>query len=52
MDKKTFLAFFNVPGSFPDNHSFALVGLLGERLFDHFDKKADGVIHRDEFVNG
>ena len=40
MSKETFLQYF------------ALLGILGERLFAVFDKKKDGVIHFDEFVSG
>ncbi|ETO22970.1 asparagine rich protein [Reticulomyxa filosa] len=40
MSKEVFLDYFNLPG------------ILGERLFDVFDTKKDGVINFDEFVTG
>ena len=40
MDKATFLRFFNMPG------------MLGERLFQVFDRKQNGVIEWEEFVAG
>jgi len=40
MSKETFLQYFALPG------------ILGERLFDVFDTKKNGVIDFEEFVNG
>ena len=40
MSKETFLECFSLPG------------ILGERLFDVFDTKKNGVIDFEEFVNG
>eukprot|EP00485_Elphidium_margaritaceum_P004278 CAMPEP_0202696214 /NCGR_PEP_ID=MMETSP1385-20130828/9518_1 /ASSEMBLY_ACC=CAM_ASM_000861 /TAXON_ID=933848 /ORGANISM="Elphidium margaritaceum" /LENGTH=913 /DNA_ID=CAMNT_0049352331 /DNA_START=76 /DNA_END=2817 /DNA_ORIENTATION=- len=40
MSKETFLEYFSLPG------------ILGERLFDVFDTKKNGVIDFEEFVNG
>jgi len=40
MSKDTFLEYFALPG------------ILGERLFQVFDTRQDGVIHYDEFVDG
>jgi Ca2+-binding EF-hand superfamily protein len=40
MDKATFLRFFSMPG------------MLGERLFQVFDRRQNGVIEWEEFVAG